>query len=95
MEIGGFLEARVSPLSYATVVLTLIPFRLPLDTVLLLISELLPKIQEIQASQKTNSTSRILDYLGSADLKDVLPKLGPPSPRRFMVCPQALKLLVS
>ncbi|KAK7472605.1 hypothetical protein VKT23_000718 [Stygiomarasmius scandens] len=57
---------------------------LPLDTVMLLISELLPKIQRMQASHKTNSASAIFDFLSEVDLKDVLPPVPPLNPRRFM-----------
>ncbi|KAF5370556.1 hypothetical protein D9758_001832 [Tetrapyrgos nigripes] len=57
---------------------------LPLDTVMLVISELLPKIQNMQASHKTNSASAIYDFLSEVDLKDVLPPTPPLNPRRFM-----------
>ncbi|KIK59645.1 hypothetical protein GYMLUDRAFT_44080 [Collybiopsis luxurians FD-317 M1] len=57
---------------------------LPLDTVMLMISELLPKVQEMQGSQKANSASTILDFLGSVTLADVLPQPPPLSPRRFV-----------
>ncbi|KAG8897955.1 hypothetical protein FRB99_007774 [Tulasnella sp. 403] len=57
---------------------------LPLDTVLLVISELLPKVHELQASSRPSSvTAAVIDYLKVANLKDVLPQ--PPSiiTRRF------------
>ncbi|KAE9406466.1 hypothetical protein BT96DRAFT_987607 [Gymnopus androsaceus JB14] len=58
---------------------------LPLDVVMLMISELLPKVQEMQASQKAaTSASTILDFLGSVTLIDVLPSAPPLSPRRFV-----------
>jgi len=60
--------------------------RLPLDSVMLLISELLPKVQELQASRhKTNLTKAILDFLGAVTLKHVLPPPPPLAPRRFLV----------
>jgi len=52
---------------------------------MLVISELLPKIQELQASRKANSTSAILELLSSVDIKNVLPEAPPLTPRRFMV----------
>ncbi len=53
---------------------------------MLVISELLPKVQELQASrQKANSTSAVLDFLGSVTLKDVLPPVPPLTPRKFLV----------
>ncbi|PFH52389.1 hypothetical protein AMATHDRAFT_56905 [Amanita thiersii Skay4041] len=52
---------------------------LPLDVVMLFISELLPKVQ---ASRKANSTS-IVDLLSVTNLKNVLPQEPPLSPRRF------------
>ncbi|KAJ4488228.1 high-temperature-induced dauer-formation protein-domain-containing protein [Lentinula aciculospora] len=57
---------------------------LPLDTVMLMISELLPKVQEMQSSHKASSASTILDFLGSVTLADVLPPAPPLSPRRFV-----------
>ncbi|KAJ3723483.1 high-temperature-induced dauer-formation protein-domain-containing protein [Lentinula guzmanii] len=57
---------------------------LPLDTVMLMISELLPKVQEMQNSHKASSASTILDFLGSVTLVDVLPPVPPLSPRRFV-----------
>jgi len=52
---------------------------------MLLISELLPKMQQMQASWKTNSMPGIIDFLASADLSDVLPPQPPLSPRKFVV----------
>ncbi|KAG7452752.1 uncharacterized protein BT62DRAFT_958767 [Guyanagaster necrorhizus] len=58
---------------------------LPLDPVMLIISELLPKVQELQASRhKANSTSTVLEFLGSVTLKDVLPPVNPLTPRKFL-----------
>ncbi|KAM6500834.1 High-temperature-induced dauer-formation domain containing protein [Amanita muscaria] len=58
--------------------------RLPLDVVMLVISELLPKIQQLQASQKANPASAIKDLLSTNDLSHVLPQAPTISPRRFM-----------
>ncbi|TBU66059.1 high-temperature-induced dauer-formation protein-domain-containing protein [Dichomitus squalens] len=57
---------------------------LPLDTVLLVISELLPKVQKQQAASGASANSAIIDMLRSANLDDVLPKNVPLSPRKFM-----------
>ncbi|KAJ7734954.1 high-temperature-induced dauer-formation protein-domain-containing protein [Mycena maculata] len=58
---------------------------LPLDSVMLLISELLPKVQEMQASRhRTTSTSAIVEFLGTVDLQHVLLPAPPLAPRRFM-----------
>ncbi|TDL27208.1 hypothetical protein BD410DRAFT_835524 [Rickenella mellea] len=57
---------------------------LPLDPILLTISELLPKIHELQASlNKANTTPAIIDFLRSSSLQHVLPPHGPWIPRRF------------
>ncbi|KAG9024760.1 hypothetical protein FRB95_011122 [Tulasnella sp. JGI-2019a] len=57
---------------------------LPLDTVLLVISELLPKVRELQASSsQSKSTGAMLDYLRVADMTKVLPPASPLAPRRF------------
>jgi hypothetical protein len=50
---------------------------------MLLISELLPKVQELQASR--HKTSAIADYLSTVSLKDILPETPVPTPRRFLV----------
>lgn len=58
---------------------------LPLDPVMLTITELLPKIQEIQKTrQKVTSTSTIMDFLGSVNLEHVVPQTPPISPRKFL-----------
>jgi hypothetical protein len=59
--------------------------RLPLDVVMLVISELLPKVQELQASRKTNSASAIMDLLSTINLKHILPQAPAMSLRRFTV----------
>ncbi|KAG8875367.1 hypothetical protein FRB97_005179 [Tulasnella sp. 331] len=57
---------------------------LPLDTVLVVISELLPKVRELQASSsQSKTTSAILDYLKMVEIKTVLPSAPPLIPRRF------------
>ncbi|KAH7930903.1 hypothetical protein BV22DRAFT_1028069 [Leucogyrophana mollusca] len=58
---------------------------LPLDTVMLVISELLPKVQNLQAGrQKASTTGTITDFLQSVTLVDVLPPAPPLYPRRFL-----------
>ncbi|KAG6329974.1 hypothetical protein ID866_9117 [Astraeus odoratus] len=58
---------------------------LPLDTVMLVISELLPKIQGLQAGiQKANNAGVIVDFLGNVSLVDVLPPVPALHPRRFL-----------
>ncbi|KAI0747903.1 high-temperature-induced dauer-formation protein-domain-containing protein [Daedaleopsis nitida] len=58
---------------------------LPLDAVMLVISELLPKVQSLQASlNATTANSAIIDMLRSVNLDHVLPKAGPIAPRRFI-----------
>ncbi|KAF8448048.1 high-temperature-induced dauer-formation protein-domain-containing protein [Boletus edulis BED1] len=58
---------------------------LPLDTVMLVISELLPKVQNLQAGrQKANTAGAITDFLQSVTLVDVLPPQPQVCPRRFM-----------
>ncbi|KAH7915968.1 high-temperature-induced dauer-formation protein-domain-containing protein [Hygrophoropsis aurantiaca] len=58
---------------------------LPLDTVMLVISELLPKIQSLQAGrQKVNTTGAITDFLQSVTLVGILPPAPPISLRRFL-----------
>jgi hypothetical protein len=59
--------------------------RLPLDSVMLVISELLPKVQELQAARhKPNPTSAIMDLLRSITLTHVLPPAPPLNPRKFI-----------
>lgn len=61
-------------------------FRLPLDPVMLVISELLPKVHDLQSSlSKANTTPAIVDFLSNASLSHVLPAPPPISPRRFVV----------
>ncbi|KAJ2975086.1 hypothetical protein NUW54_g11786 [Trametes sanguinea] len=58
---------------------------LPLDTIMLVISELLPKVQNLQSSLSgASANNAIIDLLRNANLDQVLPKPQPLSPRRFM-----------
>jgi hypothetical protein len=62
------------------------PHRLPLDPIMLVISELLPKVHDLQASlSKANVTPAIIDFLSSTPLSHALPQTPPLSPRRFVV----------
>ena len=54
---------------------------------MLVIAELLPKVQSLQASlSTTTANSAIIDMLRSANLDHVLPTATPLAPRPFMVC---------
>ncbi|KAH9057125.1 high-temperature-induced dauer-formation protein-domain-containing protein [Lactarius deliciosus] len=68
---------------------------LPLDSVMLMISELMPKIQDLQASHKPNSTAGVLDYLSHISLKQILPTPPPLNPRRFIWSESSLVWLSS
>ncbi|KAJ7285605.1 high-temperature-induced dauer-formation protein-domain-containing protein [Mycena rebaudengoi] len=58
---------------------------LPLDAVMLLISELLPKVQDLKSTRhRTTSTSAIVEFLSTVSLQNVLPPAPPLTPRRFM-----------
>lgn len=53
---------------------------------MLIISELFPKVQELQAARhKSNPTAAIIDLLRSINLSNVLPPAPAPTPRRFIV----------
>ena len=67
--------------------------RLPLDSVLVAISELLPKIQDSQARAGAPS-SKVFNVLKGASLVDVLPPAQPIVPRRFQVCPRRSHFLL-
>ncbi|KAH9842911.1 high-temperature-induced dauer-formation protein-domain-containing protein [Rhodofomes roseus] len=58
---------------------------LPLDVIMLVISELLPKIQELQNSlNPANANGAVVDLIKSTNLQHILPKPGPVSARRFV-----------
>lgn len=60
--------------------------RLPLDVVMIVTSELYPKIQELQSSfSGTTANTAIVDLLRSANLEQHLPKPVSLNPRRFAV----------
>lgn len=60
--------------------------RLPLDPVLVAISELLPKIQDSQSqSASIGPSSKVLRLLKELELNEVLPPAPPIAPRRFQV----------
>ncbi|EIN03674.1 hypothetical protein PUNSTDRAFT_47999 [Punctularia strigosozonata HHB-11173 SS5] len=57
---------------------------LPLDPVMLLISELLPRLQDLQTRSGAKSSAAITDFLSSVNLSHVLPPPPPINPRRFV-----------
>ncbi|CAG8686352.1 13786_t:CDS:2, partial [Acaulospora colombiana] len=58
---------------------------LPLDPILLAISELLPKVQQIQSSMsRTTASPAVMDFLKVVDLKAVLPQRQIVTPRPFI-----------
>lgn len=57
-----------------------------MDCIMLLITELLPKVQDIQAARNNpTSVTAIIDFLGSVSLQGVLPPKPPLAPRKFVV----------
>lgn len=63
---------------------------------MLVVSELLPKVQNLQAGrQKTNTAGAITDFLQSVTLIDVLPPRPEVHPRRFMVCTSCAHLYLA
>ena len=77
---GIKLAERVSFLPDTFCELTLVS--LPLDPVLVAISELLPKIQETQPRTGAPS-SKVFNILKGASLSEILPPAGPIVPRKF------------
>ncbi|RXW24176.1 hypothetical protein EST38_g1654 [Candolleomyces aberdarensis] len=68
---------------------------LPLDTVLILISDLLVKVQELQNSRKVNSATAIREFLSNISVKDVLPPPSPIVARQFVWSEASLVWLTS
>ncbi len=61
-------------------------YRLPLDAIMIVGSELFPRIQELQSSLSgPTANTAIVDLLRSASLEHHLPKPPPLNPRRFAV----------
>ena len=68
------------------VLYSLVATRLPLDPILIAISELLPKVQDMQtSSSKASAVTNVLDLLKSVTLTHVLPERPAISARRFLV----------
>ncbi|KAI0033263.1 high-temperature-induced dauer-formation protein-domain-containing protein [Vararia minispora EC-137] len=57
---------------------------LPLDPVMILISELMPKVQDLQSQGTASSTRSIIELLSRANLLHLLPQPPPLNPRRFV-----------
>lgn len=61
---------------------------------MLVISELLPKVQNLQAARhKTNPTAAIMDLLRSVNLNHVLPPSPALTPRRFIVSSVSVQVI--
>jgi hypothetical protein len=68
---------------------------LPLDPVLVAISELLPKIQDSQPPRTGGPSAKVFNLLKGVDLTDVLPPAPPFIPRKFQWSPQSCVWLTS
>ncbi|KAF4576865.1 hypothetical protein EYR36_000537 [Pleurotus pulmonarius] len=69
---------------------------LPMDCIMLLITELLPKVQDIQAARNNpTSVTAIIDFLGSVSLQGVLPPKPPLAPRKFVWSDSSIVWLTS
>ncbi|ODN80001.1 hypothetical protein L202_03866 [Cryptococcus amylolentus CBS 6039] len=68
---------------------------LPLDPVLVAISELLPKIQETQQPMVGSPSGKVFGILKGVELGDVLPPAPPIVPRRFQWSPASAIWLTS
>lgn len=56
---------------------------LPLDSILILLSELRPKVESLCSAPSRSTTQAVLDFLQSVTLIDQLPTPPPLRPRRF------------
>lgn len=80
------MATRVRTAHRVSVFANTLSCRLPLDIIMLVISELLPKIQELQSTlNPANANGAIVDLIKSTNLEHILPKPSPLSPRRFVV----------
>ncbi|KAJ3548434.1 hypothetical protein NMY22_g1266 [Coprinellus aureogranulatus] len=68
---------------------------LPLDTVLIIITDLLPRIQELQSSRKVNNANAIREFLSSISVRDSLPPPSPIVARQFIWTDASLVWLTS
>lgn len=68
---------------------------LPLDPVLVAISELLPKIQDSQPPRTGGPSSKVFNLLKGMSLGDALPPAPPVVPRKFQWSPQSCVWLTS
>ncbi|KAH6918882.1 high-temperature-induced dauer-formation protein-domain-containing protein [Coprinopsis sp. MPI-PUGE-AT-0042] len=56
---------------------------LPLDSIMILIAELWPKVQNIQSTNRANNLNFILDFIAHASIREMLPAPVPHHPRKF------------
>ncbi|EJD53359.1 hypothetical protein AURDEDRAFT_111005 [Auricularia subglabra TFB-10046 SS5] len=68
---------------------------LPLDPIMLAISELLPKVHSIQAKHSRANIGPVLDFLRAVTLADILPPPPEVTPRRFQWSDASLIWLTS
>ena len=86
---GNFMAARVHFLSqmfYVHVLcLKCCSFRLPLDTVMIFISVVIQRVEDMQR-HSTFPSAEVIKFLSDVSLDGVIPSNPPISARRFMVC---------
>jgi len=86
---GNFMAARVHFVSHKCSIpvscLKCCFFRLPLDTVMIFISAVIQRVEDMQKHSAVPSTE-VIKFLSSVSLDGVIPSNPPISARRFMVC---------
>lgn len=68
---------------------------MPLDTILLLLSELQPKVTSLCSVASKSTNKAVFDYLSSVSLSDILPPAPPLKPRRFQHSPYSRRWLTA
>jgi len=82
---GDILAARVRLFQLVNMCSTNDFRRLPLDTVMVFISDVIQKVEEMQRHNAVPS-SAVIQFLSNIDLSHVLSSKAPTTARKFMVC---------
>lgn len=68
---------------------------LPLDSILIMLAELRPKVSSLTSVDSPSTNQAVLDFLKSVTLLDVLPQRPPYGSRRFVHSSMSLRWLLS
>jgi len=84
-QVTSWQQGYISSLKYSLPMCKCCFFRLPLDTVMIFISDVIQKVEDMQR-HRTVPSAEVIKFLSGVNLDHIIPSKPPISARRFTVC---------